>query len=159
MRRGLKINAKMLPFSTYADNSLAAAATIGTLGAMRKLPIEAMAISIESTIALYLDSIVPEAFKLTVYGALCIMDTGDAVLAKSIADDCYREGVIISQAGSVIRLFPPLTIEQATLEKALGIFANSIIKNSTINNYSDRLVLDRSYSASKTAHEDCLHIR
>ena len=153
MRRDLETHSKMLPFSTYAENSLAAAAIIGTLGEMRKLPIETMANSIDRTINLYLHSIVPDSFNLSIYGAFCIMDTRDPAIAKSIADDCYLEGLIISQAGSVIRLFPPITIEGGQLEKALNILNHAIIRNC-----SDSFTFCQLHSLSKTANVHSLSI-
>lgn len=154
MRRSLETNAKMLPYSTYADNSLAAAAAIGTLGEMKKLPIEEMAATLEKTMALYLNGILPESFNLTIYGALCIIDTADAVLAKSIADDCYRQGTLVSQAGSVIRLFPPLTIELEIFETALQTVVHSVLKNCF-----GSLAIEPQYLASRLLHENCLHTR
>jgi 4-aminobutyrate aminotransferase-like enzyme len=126
MRRGLQITPQMLPYSTYAENALASAAVVGTLREIERLPVEAMAHAVGDRIAGHLEQSAPEGFAVTIFGALCIINTGDGALAQRIADTCYENGVLISQAGPMLRLLPPVTIEEDLLEKALVILDQAI---------------------------------
>lgn len=119
MRRELEVTPAMLPYSTYAENALACAAVVGTLQEIGRLPVEAMAAAIEARIREHLAAAAPASFRVTLHGALCIINCGDAALAQQIADSCYDNGVLISQAGPMLRLLPPVTIEPEVLEQAL----------------------------------------
>ena len=123
MRREYEISPQMLPFSTYAENALAMAAVVGTLSEIARLPVERLAADIETQIRRHLGRFSTGHVKLTAVGALCIIDVGDARSAQMIADRSYEEGVLISQAGPILRLLPPLTIEPARLEHGLSIIA------------------------------------
>jgi len=51
--------------------------------------------------------------------------------AKRIAAACHAEGVITLTAGThsnVVRLLPPLVLDDALLEDALGILETAIVK-------------------------------
>jgi 4-aminobutyrate aminotransferase / (S)-3-amino-2-methylpropionate transaminase / 5-aminovalerate transaminase len=53
----------------------------------------------------------------------------DKATGNRIVEECYRNGVLILKAGTydnVIRLLPPLTIEEDLLEEALGILEEAI---------------------------------
>jgi 4-aminobutyrate aminotransferase/(S)-3-amino-2-methylpropionate transaminase len=53
----------------------------------------------------------------------------DKAIGNRIVEECYRNGVVILKAGTydnVIRLLPPLTIEEGLLEEALGILDDAI---------------------------------
>jgi acetylornithine/succinyldiaminopimelate/putrescine aminotransferase len=126
MRRDLEIRPQMLPYSTYADNSLAAAAVSGTLREIERLPLEQMAARVEHQIADHLNASVRDTLEVTLFGALCIINTGDAERAQRIADRCYEEGVLISQAGPILRLLPPVTIEEELLEAGLNTLDEAI---------------------------------
>jgi 4-aminobutyrate aminotransferase/(S)-3-amino-2-methylpropionate transaminase len=44
-------------------------------------------------------------------------------------EECYRNGVVILKAGTydnVIRLLPPLTIDESLLEEGLGVLDEAI---------------------------------
>lgn len=126
MRRGMAIKPQMLPYSTYAENSLAAAAVVGTLNEMKRLSIVQMAENVGDRIRWHLRRAVPDAYAVTIFGAMCIIDVRESAIAQQIADSCYERGVLISQAGSLLRLLPPVTIEQPQLEQALGILVEAI---------------------------------
>jgi len=126
MRRDLEITGAMLPFSTYAENALACAAVVGTLREIARLPVESMTAAIEATIGRHLAISAPASFAVTLYGALCIINCSDSAVAERIADACYGNGVHISQAGPMLRLLPPVTIEEDLLEKALVILDQAI---------------------------------
>ncbi|NSL86079.1 diaminobutyrate--2-oxoglutarate transaminase [Chitinophaga solisilvae] len=53
----------------------------------------------------------------------------DTLLAKKIAQDCFKKQLIVECVGRedrVIKLLPPLTVEQDILEKALGIVHDTL---------------------------------
>jgi acetylornithine/succinyldiaminopimelate/putrescine aminotransferase len=127
MRRGLEIKPQMLPYSTYAENALAAAAVVGTLREIERLPVQDMANAIGERITAHLNACAPESFVLTIFGAMCIINTGNGMVAQRIADTCYDNGVLISQAGPILRLLPPVTIEQDQLEFALSVMDEAIM--------------------------------
>jgi 4-aminobutyrate aminotransferase-like enzyme len=126
MRRGMEVRPQMLPYSTYAENALAAAAVVGTLSEMRRLPIAQMAEAAGDRIREHLRRSAPEFCAVTIFGALCIIDVREPAIAQQIDDTCYRRGVLISRAGSVLRLLPPVTIEPAQLEEALDILDTAL---------------------------------
>jgi 4-aminobutyrate aminotransferase/(S)-3-amino-2-methylpropionate transaminase len=55
----------------------------------------------------------------------------DKATGNRIVEECYRNGVVILKAGTydnVIRLLPPLTIDEPLLEEGLGILDEAIGK-------------------------------
>ena len=120
MRRSLEISPQMLPYSTYAENSLASAAVVGTLSEIARLPMVDMVTAINALITTHLSTVEFFSYKVNGHGALWIIDTGDVKVAQRIADDAYENGVLISQAGSILRLLPPITIELDLLEQAMA---------------------------------------
>jgi 4-aminobutyrate aminotransferase/(S)-3-amino-2-methylpropionate transaminase len=53
----------------------------------------------------------------------------DKATGNEIVKECYRNGVVILKAGTydnVIRLLPPLTIEEALLEEALDVLDDAM---------------------------------
>src|SRR5205085_5839732 len=53
----------------------------------------------------------------------------DKGTGNRIVEECYRNGVVILKAGTydnVIRLLPPLTIEEGLLEEALGVLDDAM---------------------------------
>jgi 4-aminobutyrate aminotransferase/(S)-3-amino-2-methylpropionate transaminase len=53
----------------------------------------------------------------------------DKATGNRIVEECYRNGVVILKAGTydnVIRLLPPLTIEEGLLEEALGVLDDAM---------------------------------
>ena len=105
---------------------IAAAAVVGTLSEMKRLPIVQMAEAVEERIRRHSSRSTPESFVTTTFGAMCIIDVREAALAQQIAEHCYQHGVLISQIGSFLRLLPPVTIEPPELEQALDILDAAI---------------------------------
>jgi acetylornithine aminotransferase len=53
----------------------------------------------------------------------------DKATGNRIVEECYRNGVVVLKAGTydnVIRLLPPLTIEEGLLEEALGVLDDAM---------------------------------
>jgi acetylornithine/succinyldiaminopimelate/putrescine aminotransferase len=120
-RRGLELQPQMLPFSTYSENALAAAAVVGTLSEIERLPIQEMAERAGNTISRFLDRLPTESFSASTFGAMSIVESKDAAISQRIADRSYERGVLISQAGPILRFLPPVTIETQELEHAMQI--------------------------------------
>lgn len=129
MRREHELTPQMLPYSTFSENALAMAAVVGTLRAVEQMPVEQLAADIETRIRAHLEGFCADGVGLTVFGALCLVDAGDTGLAEAIAHRCYDRGVLISQAGPMLRLLPPLTIGPAQLETGLTIVADAITES------------------------------
>jgi 4-aminobutyrate aminotransferase / (S)-3-amino-2-methylpropionate transaminase / 5-aminovalerate transaminase len=50
-------------------------------------------------------------------------------MAKTVIEACYREGVIVLKAGTydnVIRLLPPLTIDERLLDEGLSVLEKAV---------------------------------
>lgn len=120
-RRGLELQPQMLPFSTYSENALAAAAVVGTLAEIERLPIQEMAARIDTTVSQFLKRLPAESFSASTFGAMSIIETKDAAKSQRIADRSYEQGVLISQAGPILRFLPPVTIETQELEHAMQV--------------------------------------
>ncbi|WP_432401630.1 diaminobutyrate--2-oxoglutarate transaminase [Wukongibacter sp. M2B1] len=66
---------------------------------------------------------------------------GDASVAKQIATECYKRGLVIERAGrddAVVKLLPPLTIERSILERGCEIIkesAEDVIKSTNKESY------------------------
>jgi len=57
------------------------------------------------------------------------LDMGDGDLAKAIAKACFADGLLIGPCGTggrVLKLIPPLTIEDADLDKGLDLLASAV---------------------------------
>jgi diaminobutyrate-2-oxoglutarate transaminase len=57
------------------------------------------------------------------------LDMGDGDLAKAIAKACFSSGLLIGPCGTggrVLKLIPPLTIEDADLDQGLDLLANAV---------------------------------
>ncbi|HEY9201701.1 MAG TPA: aspartate aminotransferase family protein [Gammaproteobacteria bacterium] len=62
-------------------------------------------------------------------GMMQALDTGDGALAKAIARDCFENGMLFGPCGvggSVIKLIPPLTIDDDDLHQGLDILRQAI---------------------------------
>lgn len=61
--------------------------------------------------------------EVRVTGLVIGVDTGDKKRAESIVSKCQRKGLLVTTSESVIAMFPPLTIENATAIAGLDIFS------------------------------------
>lgn len=62
-------------------------------------------------------------------GMILGIDVADGAKAKAIVDHCFQNGVFVSACGTggrVIKLIPPLTIEDENLEKALKVINSAM---------------------------------
>ncbi len=57
-------------------------------------------------------------------GMMQAIDTGDGAFAKAVAEECFRNGLLVGPCGSggrVVKLIPPLTVPDEDLEEGLNI--------------------------------------
>lgn len=70
-----------------------------------------------------------DAFSVRGRGLIIGVDTKDGVLAKKIGDECFRNHLIIERSGrddEVLKIMPPLVIEESLLMEGLTILKKSI---------------------------------
>lgn len=72
-----------------------------------------------------------EKFEIRGIGLIWGIETHDGALAKKISTNCFKSGLIVERAGrnnSVVKLMPPLTIEDDTLLEGLNLLKSEIEK-------------------------------
>jgi 4-aminobutyrate aminotransferase/(S)-3-amino-2-methylpropionate transaminase len=121
---------------TYGGNPIAAAAALAALGQIEseKLVERANTVGrIEMERLRDMEKRYDQIGEIRGRGAMIAMELVadrttkeplDKATGNRIVEECYRNGVVILKAGTydnVIRLLPPLTIEEALLEEALGV--------------------------------------
>ena len=124
---------------TYGGNPVAAAAALAAIGVMRDEALAERAGAISTTIERYLSALAtefPAVAEVRGRGAMMAMELvrpgslePDAALAKAVVAWCADQGVITLSCGTygnVIRLLPPLVIEQKLLTEGLDILVGAL---------------------------------
>jgi 4-aminobutyrate aminotransferase/(S)-3-amino-2-methylpropionate transaminase len=124
---------------TYGGNPVACAAALAALDTMRTLDLTGAARRIGGTVGTCLESLqdsYPAIGDARGRGAMMAMEivrpgtlVPDADAARRIIQSCHRAGVVTLSCGSdgnVIRLLPPLVIDEALLAEGLGVLAASV---------------------------------
>ena len=124
---------------TYGGNPVAAAAGLAAIGVMRDEALAERAGAISTTIERYLSALAtefPAVAEVRGRGAMMAMELvrpgslePDAALAKAVVAWCADQGVITLSCGTygnVIRLLPPLVIEQKLLTEGLDILVGAL---------------------------------
>lgn len=65
-------------------------------------------------------------------GLIWGIETHNEAVAKKISTDCFKSGLIVERAGrnnSVVKIMPPLTIDEETLLKGLNILKQNVEEN------------------------------
>ena len=65
-------------------------------------------------------------------GLIWGIETHNETIAKKISTDCFKSGLIVERAGrnnSVVKIMPPLTIDEETLLKGLNILKQNVEEN------------------------------
>lgn len=65
-------------------------------------------------------------------GLIWGIETHNETIAKKISTDCFKSGLIVERAGrnnSVVKIMPPLTIDEETLLKGLNILKQNVKEN------------------------------
>jgi acetylornithine/succinyldiaminopimelate/putrescine aminotransferase len=68
--------------------------------------------------------------ELRIQGLTIGVGVGDEDYAQRVARDCHEHGLIVQASGDSLVMFPPLTLDHATLDEALDIFAAAAIRTS-----------------------------
>ncbi|MCH9816538.1 MAG: 4-aminobutyrate--2-oxoglutarate transaminase [Actinomycetia bacterium] len=126
---------------TYGGNPVCCAAALATIDLMEEHDLAARAREIEVVIRQTLTDALADSgvvAQIRGRGALMAVEFRDPAsgrhlpdLAKAIAAECGRRGVVILTAGTlgnVVRLLPPLVIDDDLLREGLGIFADALIE-------------------------------
>ncbi len=126
---------------TYGGNPIAAAAALAALGQIEseKLVERANTVGrIEMERLRDMEKRYDQIGEIRGRGAMIAMELVadrtskeplDKATGNRIVEECYRNGVVILKAGTydnVIRLLPPLTIEEGLLEEALGVLDDAM---------------------------------
>jgi 4-aminobutyrate aminotransferase / (S)-3-amino-2-methylpropionate transaminase / 5-aminovalerate transaminase len=124
---------------TYGGNPVACAAALAAIGVMRDADLAAAARRIGDTVLATLRPLAathPAIGDVRGRGAMMAMELvhpgttdPDPDTARRIADSCHRAGVIVLTCGSfgnVIRLLPPLVIEEDLLADGLAVLADAV---------------------------------
>jgi acetylornithine/succinyldiaminopimelate/putrescine aminotransferase len=126
--RGIAVEGRMLPGSTYSGNPLAASAVTATLEQLRILNLPVMVAEIESIIVRTLHPLVERGVQLRGRGALWILELPSGVDTGRVARRVYDCGVALSYAGRYIRILPSATIEPDRLAQALTVLAEEVAR-------------------------------
>ena len=126
--QNIAIEPRMLPTSTFAGNSLAAAAVAAALGEMRRLELPARVAAIAMCVRESLDPLAQHGVALRGRGALWVLEMPAGVDMPRLLKDVYEHGVAIGGAGRFIRLLPAATIVPENLRQACEVLSNAILR-------------------------------
>ena len=125
---------------TYGGNPVAAAAALATIEVMRSEQLAQRAVHLNELIVPRLEKLAAETGAIAEVrgrGAMVAAElvspgtmTPDAALAKAVVAACAKEGVITLSCGTfgnVLRLLPPLVIEDALLLEGLEVLEASLV--------------------------------
>ncbi|MGH9016165.1 MAG: 4-aminobutyrate--2-oxoglutarate transaminase [Acidimicrobiales bacterium] len=124
---------------TYGGNPLSCAAALAAIGLMRSRDLAAAARRIGDVVLARLHALRsahPAIGDVRGRGAMCAFEivepgttTPDAASTAAIARACHRAGVVVLSCGTfgnVIRLLPPLIIDDALLGEGLDVLADAV---------------------------------
>lgn len=125
---------------TYAGNPVACAASLAAIAEMEEHDLAGRAREIESIIREVLEPLteLPTVAEVRGRGAMIALEFVDEngrpnpALTSTVASACKEQGVLILTCGldgNVIRLLPPLVINESTLRDGLEVLAAEIRKN------------------------------
>lgn len=125
---------------TYAGNPVACAASLAAIAEMEEHDLAGRAHEIESIIREVLEPLteLPTVAEVRGRGAMIALEFVDEngrpnpALTSTVASACKEQGVLILTCGldgNVIRLLPPLVINESTLRDGLEVLAAEIRKN------------------------------
>lgn len=126
-RPGITITPAMLPGSTFAGNSLAAAAVTATLAEMNTLDLPALAAGIERIVRQELAPLAGSAWQLRGSGALWVLEGPDAATALRAAASIYARGAAVGCSGRWLRLLPAAVIDPQRLAAACQAVAEEAL--------------------------------
>jgi len=128
VRQSLEIPAAALPGSTFSNNPLAAAATVGTLDQMLKLNLSLKIQKIEDIVRQELSTLQTIGAVLRGRGALWGLQLPDTLSPSGVVDDLKQQGILVSGASGFIRLLPMATIDPAALKIACEAIVDTCLR-------------------------------
>lgn len=123
---------------TFRGNQLAFITAIAALELRERLNLDHVVMQHGSLIKTYLETEIAaisgniEIRGLGMIWGIDLSRAGGSELSKKIVRDCFERGLIVERAGredTVIKLLPPLTIDEANLRKGLDILNNVMQEN------------------------------
>ncbi|MGV8932435.1 MAG: aminotransferase class III-fold pyridoxal phosphate-dependent enzyme [Luteimonas sp.] len=117
-----------LPGSTFAGNSLAAAAVAATLRVMQRLPMPALVANIESVMQEELQSCRLAGIGMRGRGALWALELGPHVEMGPLLQDIRECGVLVTSQKRFIRLLPAANIDAQLLRNGCQHIARACVR-------------------------------
>ena len=124
---------------TYGGNPVACAAALAAIGAMRDLDLPTAARRIEAQVRPRLESLAkafPAVADVRGRGAMLAVEfvrpgtlEPDSAVTQAVVRRCHSQGVIVITCGTwgnVIRLLPPLVIDEVLLDEGLDVLETAI---------------------------------
>ena len=121
---------------TFRGNQLAIVAAKAGLEFMKNNNIEKEVQRKSTIVKNYLETKIKpinSKFEIRGIGLIWGIETHDGKLAKEISSNCFKSGLIVERAGrdnSVVKIMPPLTIEDKTLLEGLDLLKKEFEKYS-----------------------------
>ncbi|MEQ9410471.1 MAG: aminotransferase class III-fold pyridoxal phosphate-dependent enzyme [Fuerstiella sp.] len=117
---------QMLPSSTFSGNPLAAAAVVGTLTELNRLPIESFVADIHQQIRSSLQSLSGDGVAIRGCGACWVVEFPESVDGRQLVSAIYRRGVAVGFGGGFMRLMPPATVDPENLKSACSTVVDEV---------------------------------
>ena len=126
LRPEARVEAGMLPGSTFAGNPLASAAALATLRRMRELDVGGCVVKVGRIVEERLRPLEELGVDLRGQGALWIATVPPAVDLLEIVLKIHARGVAVGHSHRQLRVLPAATIDQGHLEKACDVVFEEI---------------------------------
>lgn len=127
--RRLSVEPSMFPGSTYAGNPLACAVIVATLSEMKARAMDECVGAIETVITSVLRPVADRGVTMRGKGALWVLELSGPLRSADAAARIASAGVLVSVAGSFLRLLPPATITPENLTHACHV-VRDVLRNS-----------------------------
>ncbi|MBP3338317.1 MAG: aspartate aminotransferase family protein [Lachnospiraceae bacterium] len=114
---------------TFRGNQLAMVAAKAGLEYMLAEKVEEQVAKKEAIVKDYLTANVPSQFKVRGIGLIWGIEVADGAMCAKITTKCFENGLIAEKAGrgnNVVKIMPPLVIDEETLIKGLSIVVEAI---------------------------------
>jgi acetylornithine/succinyldiaminopimelate/putrescine aminotransferase len=111
LNREIPIVPATLPGSTYANNSLAAAAVAATLDTLAELDLRSLVARIEHTIRSTLAPLTERGYSVRGIGAMWVIEAPVATSLTTAVAAIYNRGVAVGYAANCLRLLPSVLVD------------------------------------------------
>ena len=124
-----KVKGKVNVYSTYGWHPISVAATLANLRFITENRNQLLQ-KIEASSQRFRTSLSQLSFKkggrLSIIGLAIAVDVEKENYASEVKEKCQKNGLLITAQGSRLVLFPPLTVNKATIDKGIEILGSSI---------------------------------